>query len=319
MYKRNIESAKQTQQLLNELKAANNENAPPLLLSVDEEGGVVSRMPKPFLKLPTPREIGQTNNTSYAYEIGSTIGEMLEELGFNMNFAPVLDIDSNPNNPIIGKRSYGSGAQIVSDMGNAVAEGLQSNSIVPVVKHFPGHGDTEVDSHLDLPVVHKTLAELEALELIPFQLAIQNGVDAIMIAHILLPELDTEFPASLSSTIIDGLLREKLGYNGVVITDDMTMGGITKHFDIGKAAVQSVLAGSDIILVGHQDKLQRAVIHALSASAADGTLTEERINESVYRILQLKQKYQLEDKELSGVDIERINKKLKEAAQLQAS
>ncbi|MNZ82883.1 putative lipoprotein YbbD precursor [compost metagenome] len=192
---------------------------------------------------------------------------------------------------------------------------MQSKQIAAVVKHFPGHGDTYIDSHLDLPVVKKTLNELESFELLPFIAAIKQDADAIMIAHLLIPALDEQYPASLSETVITDLLRNKLNYDGVIITDDMTMGGITKHHDIGEAAVKSVQAGTDIILIGHDHELQEAVLQALRKSAESGLLPEERLDQSVYRILQLKNKYDLQDTATDEADIQALNQSIQAALQ----
>ncbi len=270
-------------------------------------------MPKEFVKIPSARAIGGVKDSGYARGIGEALGAELSALGFNMNFAPVMDIDSNPANPVIGDRSYGRKPEQVIDNGIAVMKGLQARDVAAVVKHFPGHGDTSVDSHLDLPVVSKSLKELESFELLPFAEAVKEGTDAVMVAHLLIPALDKDYPASISKNIIGGLLREKLGYDGVVITDDMMMGGITKHYGLTEAAVRSVQAGSDILLVGHDYKQQTAVIQALIKNVADGKLTEDRIDESVYRILKLKSKYRLEDKQLDSVDVKSVNKEIQAA------
>ncbi len=310
LYKNNIASASATVELLDELKTANLGNPAPLWLSVDQEGGKVSRMPQEFISLPSAREVAARADLDYAYGIGEALGAQIGSLGFNMNFAPVLDIDSNPDNPVIGDRAYGSTPDSVIETGIAVMEGLQSQDVAAVVKHFPGHGDTSVDSHLDLPVVNKSLDELEAFELLPFVEAIQQQADAVMVAHLLIPALDEKLPASLSYAVITGLLRDKLGYDGVVMTDDMTMGGIVKHYNIGEAAVQSILAGSDIVLVGHDTQLQLQVLQALRASAQSGQLSEERIDESVYRVLKLKSRYSLQDEVLRRVDTAAVNKQI---------
>ncbi|WP_223067915.1 beta-N-acetylhexosaminidase [Paenibacillus caui] len=307
LYKNNITDADQTPALLNELKKANRNNAAPLWLSVDQEGGRVSRMPESYVKLPKARQIGNTNNENYANRIGQALGEEVKSLGFNMDFAPVLDINSNPDNPVIGDRSFGAKADTVTKHGIAVMKGIQSEGVAAVVKHFPGHGDTSVDSHLELPVVNKSLKNLESFELLPFKSAIQNDTDAVMVAHLLIPKIDNKFPASMSSKIITDLLRNSLHYDGVVITDDMTMGGIIKHFGIAEAAVKSVQAGSDLVLVGHDDKSESAVVEALREAARNGTISSEDIDKHVYRVLKLKQKYNLSDKPLKSVDVDAVN------------
>ena len=227
-----------------------------------------------------------------------------------MNFAPVLDINSNPNNPVIGNRSFGNNADLVSRLGISTMKGLQSENVIAVVKHFPGHGDTATDSHLELPRVNKTLPELEQLELLPFQQAIHDGADVVMIAHILLPEIDVNNPSSMSEAIITDLLRGQLGYDGVVITDDMTMEAITDHYDISGAAVQSVKAGSDIIMIAHDFHKVTSAIEALRRAVVNGEITEDRIDESVIRTLQLKEKYQLNNNQVLDVDVNTMNQQI---------
>ncbi|WML37863.1 glycoside hydrolase family 3 N-terminal domain-containing protein [Clostridium sp. OS1-26] len=218
-----------------------------------------------------------------------------------------IDIDPNPNNPVIGDRSFGSNAQIVSKLGVQTMKGIQAGGVIPVVKHFPGHGDTSVDSHVGLPAVSNDLNRLKSFELIPFEAAINNGADSVMVAHILLYKIDPAYPASLSKTIITDILRGQLGFMGVVITDDMTMGAIVKYYDISNAAVRSVNAGSDIVLVAHGYDYEEKVINALINAARNGTISMERINESVYRILKLKQKYNLNDATINSIDVNKIN------------
>lgn len=282
-------------ELLNGLKAANQGNPVPLFFSVDQEGGRVSRLPKEFEPMPPAAVVGRTGEARLAEQMGVLIARELKLLGFNVNFAPVLDVNSNPQNPVIGDRSFGDNPALVSEMGTAVMKGLQHERIIPVVKHFPGHGDTSVDSHLDLPVIHKSLEELEALELVPFRAAVESGADAVMIAHILFPELDPDAPASLSGKIIGGLLRDKLGFDGVVITDDLTMGAVTETYSVEEAAIRSVEAGSDIVLVAHGYDSVHRTFEALADSVRSGRLAESRIDESVKRILMLKRTYRLTD------------------------
>ncbi len=310
LYKNNITSSAQTLQLLNQLKAANRKDAWPLWLSVDQEGGKVDRMPEPLVKLPTALDVGRVNKPAYSYAIGQALGEEVRALGFNMNFAPVLDVNSNPNNPVIGNRSFGSEPETVIQHGIQVMKGIQSTKVVPVVKHFPGHGDTSVDSHLDLPVVPKSLQELRSLELLPFVEAIKQHAEVVMVGHLLLPQIDEKNPASLSDKVINGILRKDMKFSGVVITDDMTMGGITDHNDVGEAAVKAVLAGTDIVLVGHEYVKQLSVIESLKKAAADGTITMKRLDESVYRIASLKMKYGVQDSESQSVDPQSINRKV---------
>ncbi|WP_172197887.1 beta-N-acetylhexosaminidase [Saccharibacillus qingshengii] len=289
-YADNIDSAAQTKKFAAEVQAANPEPALPLLVSVDQEGGRVARL-KGVDKIPTAGAIGQRGDAAYARSIGERLGNQLLSQGFNLDYAPVLDVNSNPDNPVIGDRSFGADAALVSKLGIPVMQGLESKNVIPVVKHFPGHGDTSVDSHISLPVVNKTLAQLDKLELIPFKKAIAADADVVMIAHILLPKLDKQYPSSLSKAVITDLLRGKLGFKGVVMTDDMTMGAIAKNYGIGEAAVQSVKAGSDIVLVAHGADNAIDSITAIKQAVKSGAISEKRIDESVLRILALKAKY----------------------------
>ncbi|QHT63543.1 beta-N-acetylhexosaminidase [Paenibacillus lycopersici] len=312
-YKNNITTPASVAAYVNQLKAWNKANSSPLLITVDQEGGRVSRLPG-LLKIPAARVIGDTGDTKYAAAIDGAMGQASKLMGFNVDFAPVLDINSNPKNPVIGDRSYGTTAKKVTSMGLAAMEAIRKQGVIPVVKHFPGHGDTAVDSHLELPVVNKTLAQLKAFEWLPFQAAIKDGVDMVMVAHILFPKIDENVPASLSKTIITDELRGELGYRGVVISDDMTMGAIANHFGLAEAAVTSVKAGSDIILLAHGYEDATTVLNALKQSVQKGQLTEKRIDESVTRILTLKLHYKLSDAAVSAhPDVSGVNAAIKKA------
>jgi beta-N-acetylhexosaminidase len=310
LLKKNIRDAGQMLGLINSIKETNAINKIPLFLSIDEEGGRVSRMPKEFAKMPASKKIGQLDNSQLSYQVGSIIGEELKSFGINMNFGPVLDINSNPKNPVIGDRAFGATAEIVTKSGIETMKGLHTQNIISVVKHFPGHGDTSVDSHIGLPTVNHGLERLNAFELLPFSAAIKNNVDAVMVAHILFPKIDPINPASFSPTIITDVLRQKMNFDGVVITDDMTMGAIINNYDIGEAAVKSINAGSDIVLVCHDYAKEEAVIQAIQKAAETGAISADRIDQSVYRVLKLKQKYNLSDKTVPSVEPQSINKKI---------
>ncbi len=310
LFRTNVKSSGQLLALINALKKENSDNKVPLFLSVDEEGGRISRMPEDINKLPSNKESGEVNDRDFSYQIGGLLAQEIKAFGFNIDFAPVLDIFSNPKNTVIGDRAFGSDADIVSKLGIETMKGIREGGVIPVVKHFPGHGDTTVDSHVGLPSIDYDMDRLTGFELVPFKAAIDNQADAVMVAHILLSKIDAENPATMSEAIITGLLRNRLGFNGVVITDDMTMGAIVDNYDIGDAAVRSVNAGSDIVLVCHGNEKRLAVIDALIDAADNGTITEQRLNESVYRILKMKSKYGLKDDTVNPVDIEEINRKI---------
>lgn len=293
LFERNIEDEKQLASLIADLKAANKDNRLPLFIAVDEEGGRISRLPQGSPRFPSSKALGEQDDPDYSFTVGQEIGAALAAFGFNMNFAPVLDIFSNPQNEVIGDRSFGDNPEIVSELGIAVMRGLQSKNIVSVVKHFPGHGDTRTDSHIGLPVVGYDRERLDGFEFVPFKEAIDSGAEAIMTAHIMYPELDLGKPATMSRKILTGILRHDLGFRGLIITDDLEMGAITKNYALEEAALEAVLAGADILLVCHSSKHQEQVLSRLIAAVQNGELTVERIGESVARIIRLKQKYSM--------------------------
>ncbi|MDP4179633.1 MAG: beta-N-acetylhexosaminidase [Bacillota bacterium] len=312
LFKDNIQNAAQALELINSIKETNLVNKLPIFVSVDEEGGRVTRMPDELKKFPSSQAIGKKNNEETSYKIGAAIGKELKQFGFNLDFAPVLDIFSNPKNKVIGDRAFGKEPELVKKLGVSTMKGLQDENIISVVKHFPGHGDTLVDSHKGLPVVNYDLTRLNKFELIPFREAIKNNADAVMAAHILLPKIDPLYPASLSKNIITNILREEMGFDGVVMTDDLTMGAIEKNYKIENAAVKSINAGCDETLVCHDYKKVAMVIGALKKAVEEGTISTERLDQSVYRIIRLKNKYNLKDEKLGNVDVKKINEDIKE-------
>ncbi|PBB05525.1 beta-N-acetylhexosaminidase [Salimicrobium humidisoli] len=312
LFGNNITSAPQTVDFLNEMKQVNENNPYPLLLGVDEEGGRVSRMPPEVTKLPPGGEIGELEDPELAFKTGEILGAQMNELGFNLDFAPVLDVNSNPDNPVIGDRSFSSDPETVSELGIQVMKGIEEQGVVPVIKHFPGHGDTSVDSHLNLPKVTKSYEELKQMELIPFKQAIEAGADVTMTSHILLPAFDDQYPASMSEAVITDVLRDDLGFEGVVITDDLTMGAITNEYSVEDAAVETVKAGGDLLLMAHDSNLISTVFNELKAAVENGELSEARINESVERIADLKEKYQITGEETPPPDFQPLNRKVEE-------
>ena len=311
LYGRNIAGAGQLVTLTNGLKALNGDGIP-LFLSIDQEGGGVDRMPPEVRRTPGAYCVGQTGSVPAAQSYGDVLAAECAAFGLNLDFAPVLDVWSNPGNTVIGQRAFSADARTVAGLGPAAARRMMDQGIIPAVKHFPGHGDTVVDSHVGLPVVDKSLEELEKTELTPFRAAIQSAgtdgqVPAVMVAHILLTQLDPERPASLSPAVVTGLLREELGFAGAVLTDDLTMGAVTQSYGLGEAAVLAVEAGCDILLVCHGPDSVPAVRTALLEAAASGRITAERLDESVYRILRLKTEYALTNEPVSPPDLEALN------------
>ncbi len=296
LFKRNIDNAEQLLNLNNNIKSINSKNKLPLFISVDEEGGRITRLPKGSTKFPSNQVLGKENDKNLSYEIGKKIGTQLNDFGFNMDFAPVLDIYSNPKNTVIKDRSFGTDSEIVKTLGTATMKGLQDANVISVVKHFPGHGDTTVDSHIGLPVVDHDKQRLDEFELIPFKEAINKGADAVMTAHIVLPNVDeSKKPATLSKIILTDILRDELNFNGVIITDDMEMGAIANNYGTKNASVEAIKAGADIILMCHTKEKQIESLEALKEAVNSGEISIKRIDESVKKIIKLKRKYKLDD------------------------
>lgn len=217
---------------------------PKLIIATDHEGGRVCRTPAPVTRFKSAWDWAE-----HAGEVGAAMGTELASIGLNMNFAPVMDIHTNPDNPVIGTRSFGSTPEQVSKSGTALIDGLHSAKVWACAKHFPGHGDTDVDSHYALPKVDLALEEIDRRELVPFRAAIEHGIRVIMTGHILYPKLDPDYPATLSHAITTGLLRNKLGYKGVIVSDDIGMHAMDRYFDKPQAARQFLEAGNDMLMI----------------------------------------------------------------------
>jgi len=261
----------------------------PALIAADQEGGIVNRLPKECAIAPTALAVAATQNPGNAYVAGKITGTELRALGVNFDLAPVLDINSNPENPVIGARSYGDTPEKVCEYALPMIHGLNDAGVFSCAKHFPGHGDTAVDSHLGLPRVDKSLEELEACELVPFREAIRAGVSSIMTTHILFPQLDASgVPATMSRTIITGLLREKLGFDGLICTDCMMMQAIATFYGTVKGCVSACQAGVDLLCISHDPVLAGEVAEALYAALESGKLSESECRASVERIGKLK-------------------------------
>jgi beta-N-acetylhexosaminidase len=289
LFSRNLESVEQMVDLTNSLQACSPHS--PLLISIDQEGGRVSRLPKSFTIFPPCDLIGRCNSTELAYAAAATIAKELRAVGVNMNMAPVLDVNSNPDNPVIGDRAFGTTPEVVWKLGLATAAGLQDNKVVACGKHFPGHGDTSVDSHKELPVVEASRERLEAIEFPPFRRAAAQSVASMMTAHVVYRALDPELPATLSSAIISKFLRQELQYDGVVLTDDLEMRAIIDHYGIEDAAVRAMLAGCDVLLICKDRDREIAAFKAVEKAIEARTIPPERVDLSVARITRLKDRF----------------------------
>lgn len=287
MFKRNIESAEQIAKLNDQVRELLSDSLPPFI-SVDQEGGNVVRVSDEIVVLPGNMALGATRSEKLAYEAGRIQGEHLKALGFNMNLAPVLDVNVNPKNPVIGIRSFGDDPALVSALGRAFVKGQQASQIVTVAKHFPGHGNTDEDSHKALP--RMTENEQELLRQIgPFEDVIKDGLDGLMTAHVAIPNVTgDEHPATLSRKILTDLLRKRMAFDGLVMTDELEMEAIATHYGVGRAAVMAIAAGADMVLIPWRPEKKTEVYEALLDAAHGGELPESRINEAVRHVLEAK-------------------------------
>jgi len=296
--KRNIENPTQTKKLIDDIKNYSSNSS--IFVSVDSEGGYVNRLKEKygFTNIMSAEKIGLTNNADTAKTEGQKIGKELKDLGFNLDFAPVVDVNVNPTNPVIGylERSFSDDPAKVFIYANKFIEGLHQEKIIPAIKHFPGHGSSTSDSHLGMVDVTNTYS---AKELIPYSYLIQNGYnDVIMTAHIVNQNIDKEYPATLSKTFIQGLLRNTLKFKGVVISDDMQMGAITDHYGKESAAIKAINAGCDMLIISnnikvYDEEVPTKTIDAIYQAVKSGEISEKRIYESYNRIQALKKTYNI--------------------------
>lgn len=289
LFSPNIVDPEQTTQLIRDMQK---ESSVPMFIAVDEEGGAVARISgKKAFDIPDLPNAEQVKDEDEAYERGRYIGSYLKKYGFNCDFAPVADLNTNPSNRVIGKRAFGKDPEKVGDLVASEIRGFQQNSIITATKHFPGHGDTRGDTHNSAVYVTKNWQELLDCEIIPFQRAMEAGTDMIMVAHISAEEVTHDgVPASLSRTMITGKLRNELGFQGVVVTDSMEMGAIYGNYTSVEAAIMTIEAGADIVLMPPDFV---AAYNGLLDAVQTGRIPEARIDESVLRILELKEKYGL--------------------------
>lgn len=277
VFARNFESPQQFFELTREVKSSGAGGA--IMMSVDQEGGRVLRMREPFTLVPSMRQVGQAGDEKLAYEIGRILARELRAVNLDMNLAPVLDVDTNPGNPVISSRSFGGSTELVTKLGVSVLRGLQENGVAACAKHFPGHGDTNKDSHHELPTLPHDMDRLNKIELPPFKAAVTAGVAAVMTAHVIFTPID-EYPGTLSDEIINGLLRKRLGFDGLVMSDDMQMKAISENYGFDEALVMSANAGVDLFWICHSSELQNRAIDVLIKACESGKLPRKRLEEA---------------------------------------
>ena len=286
LFRGNMVDSAQLSRLTADLRAAMGPNA---LIAIDQEGGAVVRstwVPAP----PAAMGLGAADDLQLARSVGAAVARAVKALGFNWNFAPVLDLNNNPHNPVIAERSFGADPKRATALAMAWMAGSESEGVACCVKHFPGHGDTTVDSHRDLPTVDKPLAELQEFELAPFHMA-SGHAPAMMTAHIVYPALDAENPATMSRAILNDLLREEWRYRGVIITDGMDMHAIAGRYGVGNAAVKALTAGADMVMALGTTETQEETLEAIAAAIKDGTLAMDEVNARLARLSDLVRTY----------------------------
>lgn len=289
LFSRNIDSIEQTKALIQEIKACYPDNYLPPFIAIDQEGGIVNRLPSPYNNSPSPREIGRSYTLEETEKFSSSLGILLAYTGFNVNFAPVMDINSNPNNPIVGSRAFDNDPTQAFNYGYAFYKGLKAQHVLATIKHFPGHGDTSIDSHYGLPTLTKTKDEMLSSDLLPFVKGVEKGIDGIMIGHLLWLDMDDVYPASLSKKIVTDYLRNELAYDGLIFTDDLEMGAVANAYSMSERATLAFEAGNDLLLVVHSLASQTTSIEAIINSM--DAQKEEQLKSSIDRITNYKSSY----------------------------
>lgn len=285
---RNVGTPAETTRTMNRLQEM---SRIPLFIVADQEGGMVCRFKDPYVVFPSNMAIGATRTPEYAYKAAFATARQLRAVGVNFDFAPCVDVNNNPLNPIIGTRSYADNPEMVADYARQAIKGFHDGGVATSAKHFPGHGDTSVDSHLALPEIDFPRQRIESTELPPFKAAIQAGVATIMTTHIMFPQLDPELPATISPTIIGGLLRQDIGYEGVIVTDCLEMEGVNEKWGTPSAAVMAFKAGVDCLLICHTLERQIKARELLLDAISKGDIPMDRLDASVRRILLLKERF----------------------------
>jgi beta-N-acetylhexosaminidase len=295
LFARNVAAPEQVAELIRELQSLAREarHEMPLLVAVDQEGGRVARLREPWTVWPPLRAVGRTGSEDVARRLGEALAAELTACGFRLNFAPVMDVDTNPKNPVIGDRSLGDDPDLVGRLGAALIRGLQEGGVAACAKHFPGHGDTEVDSHLDLPAVDHARPRLEEVELRPFRKAIEAGVATIMTAHVLVRELDDRLPATLSPRVLTALLRKEMHYDGVVVSDDLEMKAVAERWPPAVSAVLAAKAGCDLLPVGKGPEAQVAALEAVIRALEAEEISWSEMDDASDRIRRLKERFLL--------------------------
>jgi beta-N-acetylhexosaminidase len=289
VFGRNVESPSQLMALTQGLQASTGTHSHlPLLIAVDQEGGRVARLEPPFTAFPSAAKVGVIGSEALAYDVGRSLASELRAVGINMDMAPVLDVFSNPANTVIGDRAFCTDPHGVARLGTACMRGMHAAGILAVGKHFPGHGDTRLDSHVALPVSERTIAELHGCELLPFQEAIAAGLQAIMTAHVVYTAWDPHRPATLSWPILTGILRTQMRFPGVIMSDDLGMAAVLQTAPWEEVSLQALRAGVDVVLICHHRQRQEQAYARILSAVQCGELPETVVDSAVMRVQSLK-------------------------------
>lgn len=311
LYRKNYNTYDEMIKIINELKTLNKQSGNiPLFISIDQEGGRVNRMPHELKNIKSAEKLASKKDIDLIKEAGKTTAEMLKDSGFNMNYSPVLDIQRFESNHAIGDRCYGKNAEEVSKNGIEIMKELSKGGVISVIKHFPGHGSTNKDSHFFLPIINKKIEDLEKEDIIPFKEAINQNAEVIMVGHLILKDVDRKNPASLSKKILTDYLRNKYNYKGIIMTDDLKMRAISFKYGYVKATLKACTAGADIIIIRSSYNTIIRIIKKLEKNIKNNKIAIGQIDKSTERIIKLKEKYKISDEIAQGCDIEKINQKI---------
>jgi len=304
LFKHNVENKDQLKKLCADIQTlVKAETGYPAFIGIDQEGGVITRLPQDAVNVPGAMAIAATQSLDLATKAAEITGRELRAIGVQINYAPVADINNNPKNPIIGSRSYGDTAEQVSKFDIATLKGFDNTKIIATAKHFPGHGDTANDSHVSLPLIDKSLEQLRELELIPFKAMIDAGCPSIMTTHILFPQIEPEkIPATMSRRIITGLLKEEMGFKGLITSDCMEMAAIAEFYGTAKGTAAAMAAGVDVVMISHTVSKVVEAIDEIKKAVAEGKINMEEMDQSVEKILAMKKEYCLEPEGEAGTE-----------------
>jgi len=321
LFKDNIESSSQARALCRDIQAlVKDETGYPAFIAIDQEGGAVTRLPEDMVNVPGAMALASSGNKDNVSLAAKITAAELRRIGVNLNLAPVLDVNCNPANPVIGNRSFAPNAADAASFAVAAIKAYAEEGLMCCGKHFPGHGDTAVDSHLDLPLVDRSLDELEARELVPFRAAIEAGIPAIMTTHILFPQIEIEkVPATMSGKILKGLLRQRLGFSGLIISDAMEMRAIKDYYGIPQGCVSALAAGVDIVYVCHEAQDMEAGLREIISACEDGRIDAKELDASAERVLRYKERYAAFGLDAKEDPAEEINRRKEQNAALMRS